>query len=182
MNKTVSLFLVFAAACTVTGCSTFVPQRYSLSADSNQALKGIKAGSVAIGQFSGPAEFDPNCRAAGSIEPPDGVSYESYIRKALVDELKIAGLLQEQGKRTITGQLTKLAFSSSKGITGGVWEIDLTLTSSNGRSMAVRESYEFKSGFDAGTACKQTADAFMPAVQNLVLTIVSSPDFSSLIK
>ena len=182
MNKTSSLLFALIAACTVAGCSTFVPQRYSLSADSNQALKGIKAGPVSIGQFSGPAEFDPNCRAAGSIEPPDGMTYESYVRKALIDELKVAGLIQDQGKRTITGKLEKLAFSSSKGITGGIWEIDLSLSSSNGQTMSVRESYEFKSGFDAGTACKQTADAFMPAVQNLVLTIVSSPDFQRLIK
>lgn len=102
MNKTSSLLFALAAACAVTGCSTFVPQRYSLSADSNQALKGIKAGSVSVGQFSGPTEFDPNCRAAGSIEPPDAMTYEAYIRKALIDELKVAGLLQDQGKRSVT--------------------------------------------------------------------------------
>lgn len=175
------IIMAFVAA-TIIGCSTFVPQRYSLSADSNQALKTIKSGSVNIGAFSGPAEFDSNCRAAGSIEPPDGMTYEAYVRKALIDELKVAGLLQDQAKRTITGKLNKLAFSSSKGITGGVWEIDIALTSTNGQTMTVRESYEFKSGFDAGTACKQTADAFMPAVQNLVLTIVTSPDFQNLLK
>lgn len=182
MNKTAALTIAMAAACAATGCSTFVPQRYSLSADSNQALKSIKIGSVSVGQFSGPVEFDSSCRAAGSIEPPDAMTYEAYIRKALIDELKVAGLLQDQGKRTITGKLDNLAFSSSKGIIGGIWEIGLTLSSSNGQTMTVRESYEFKSGFEAGTACKQTADAFMPAVQNLVLTIVSSPDFQRLIK
>lgn len=181
MNKSRLWCLAFVGLSMI-GCSTYVPQRYSLSADSNQALRNLKTASVSIGEFTGPDVFDANCRAAGTIAPPDNMAYEAYIRKALIDELKVAGLLQDQNKRVITGQLTRLDFSSTKGLTGGVWEIDLTLSSSNGQSMSVRESYGFKSGFDAGTACKQTADAFMPAVQNLVLTIVSSPGFQKLIK
>ena len=182
MVKLTPFFIMALSAITISGCSTYVPQRYSLSADSNQALKSIKTGAVSVGEFSGPKEFDQNCRAAGSIEPPDGMTYEAYVRKALVDELKVSGILNENGKNVISGRLNSLEFSSSKGLTNGVWKIDLTLSSSNGKTMTVQESYEFKSGFDAGTACKQTADAFMPAVQNLVLTIVSSPDFKHLVK
>jgi hypothetical protein len=51
-------------------------------------------------------------------------------------------------------------FSSTRGVTGGVWTIELTLTSSNGRRMKATETYEFESGFVAQTACKQTAEAF----------------------
>ena len=43
------------------------------------------------------------------------------------------------------------------------------------------EHYEFNSGFEGGTACKQTAEAFMPAVQNLIGKIVASPDFRALV-
>jgi hypothetical protein len=42
-------------------------------------------------------------------------------------------------------------------------------------------SYEFNSGFIADTACKQTAEAYLPAVQNLIGKLVKAPEFESLV-
>lgn len=78
--------------------------------------------------------------------------------------------------------MNKLEFSSSKGITGGYWQIDLTLDSSNGRKLDVREYYEFNSGFVANDACRNTAEAYSRAVQNLVGKAVKSPSFAELVK
>ena len=44
------------------------------------------------------------------------------------------------------------------------------------------ERYEFESGFVADMACKQTAEAYMPAVQNLIGKIVRSPGFKGLLQ
>ena len=44
------------------------------------------------------------------------------------------------------------------------------------------EYYEFDSGFDGYTACKNTSDALMPAVQNLVAKVYKSPQFIDLVK
>jgi len=119
----------------------------------------------------------------GPLAPPDGITQAAYIKKALEDELKIAGLYAAASPRvTLTGAVKKLAFSSTRGLTGGSWDIDVTLTSSNGKFMSALEHYEFESGYMAETACKQTAEAFMPAVQNLIGKIVRSPGFKELVQ
>jgi hypothetical protein len=109
------------------------------------------------------------------------MSHAAYIKKALEDELKVAGVYAASSPRvTLSGVVNKLDFSSARAITGGAWNIDLTLTSSNGKSMLASEHYEFESGYGAETACKQTAEAFMPAVQDLIAKIVRAPEFRSL--
>jgi hypothetical protein len=82
----------------------------------------------------------------------------------------------------LTGTVKKLEFSSSRGLTGGSWDVAIVLSSSNGRSLSATERYEFQSGFVADTACKQTAEAYMPTVQNLIKKIVHSPEFPRLVQ
>lgn len=170
------------ALVSLSACSTYMPQRYSISADNNVALKTIEASNINVGTFQGPAKFDSNCRAAGPIAPPDNMSFEAYIQKALADELKVAGKFDEKSpKITLSGVVEQLAFSSSRGLTGGSWDIGLRVTSSNGKSTFISEHYEFNSGFIADTACKQTAEAYYPAVQNLIGKLVKSPEFIGLV-
>jgi hypothetical protein len=75
----------------------------------------------------------------------------------------------------------QISFSSSRGLTGGSWDIALRVTSSYGKTTSVSEHYEFNSGFVADTACKQTAEAYFPAVQNLIEKLVKSPEFLTLV-
>jgi hypothetical protein len=77
--------------------------------------------------------------------------------------------------------VNRLEFSTTKGLTGGSWTIDLTLTSSNGKVIDVKEYYEFKSGFGANEACRNTAEAFSRAVQDLVGKALASPAFPGLV-
>jgi hypothetical protein len=176
-----SLFTAFAALL-LTACSTYMPQRYSISADNNVALKAIGLGSINVDTFKGPAKFDNACRGAGPIAPPDNMSFESYIQKALADELKVAGMFDDKTPRvSLSGVVTRLEFSSSRGLTGGTWDMSVTFNSSNGKTISVVEHYEFNSGFVADTACKQTAEAFLPAVQNLISKLVKNPQFKAML-
>ena len=166
----------------LSGCSTFTPQRYNISADNNVALKALGVGNINVGAFTGPTSFDKACRGAGPIAPPDNMSFEAYIQKALADELKVAGMFDDKTpKTTLSGAVEQLRFSSSRGLTGGEWDIGLRILSSNGKSVFVSEHYEFESGFIADTACKQTAEAYLPAVQNLIGKLVKAPEFMSLL-
>jgi len=167
----------------LTACSTFVTPRYSISADTNVALKALGVSGISVGLFGEPADFDRGCRLVGPLAPPDGMTHAAYIKKALEDELKVAGLHAATSPRvTLTGAVRKLAFSSSRGLTGGSWDIELTMYSSNGKSMTTSEHYEFESGYMAETACKQTAEAFLPAAQNLIGKIVRAPAFRDLVQ
>ena len=183
MRKKLPLAVVAAATLLITGCSTYTTPRYSIKADTNVALKTIGASNISVGTFVGPSKFDASCRAAGPLSPPDGLSHTEYLKRALEDELKVAGAYAANSpKIVLTGAVNKLEFSSARGLTGGSWDIELTLTSSNGRSMSATEHYTFDSGFVADTACKQTAEAYMPTIQNLVGKIVGSATFKELVK
>ena len=110
------------------------------------------------------------------------MSFEAYIQKALADELKVAEIFDDKMPNiTLAGVVERLAFSSMRGLTGGSWDIGLKVSSSNGKSLAVSEHYEFNSCFTAGTACRQTAEAYLPAVQNLIGKLVMSPEFKGLV-
>lgn len=182
LNYMIKKLAIVAILFSLTACSTYMPQRYSISADNNLALKAIGVGNISVGAFKGPMSFDNACRGAGPIAPPDNMSFEAYIQKALADELKVAGMFDEKTpKVTLTGAVEQLRFSSSRGLTGGEWDIGLRLSSSNGKSISALEHYEFNSGFVADTACKQTAEAYLPAVQNLIGKLIKSPEFKSLL-
>ena len=146
------------------------------------AIKALNASGIGVGVFQPPAEFSETCRALGPLKVADNLSHTAYIQKAFLDELKVAGAFAVNPRVTLNGKVKKLEFSSSRGLNGGSWTIDLALTSSNGKEMTVSEYYEFSSGFSAPEACRQTADAFSRAVQNLVGKTVSDAQFSNLIR
>lgn len=177
-------FAVLTFALLLSACSTYTTPRYAINVDTNIALKAIGATSIAVGSFSGPSTFDANCRLSGYLAPPDGMSHTAYLKNALEDELKVAGAYAAASPKTIlTGVVTRLEFSSCcRDLTGGSWDVELTLHSSHGKSMNVSEHYEFESGVNTETACKQTSEAYMPTAQNLIGKIVRSPKFEWLLQ
>jgi hypothetical protein len=175
--------VLVATALILGGCSTYMPQRYSASADNVVALRALNISGINVGTFSSTVKFDNACRGAGPIAPPDNMTFEAYVQKALADELKISGMFDDKSpKVTLSGVLSKLDFSSSKGLTGGEWNIAINLKSSNGKEVAASETYTFNSGFVADTACKQTAEAFLPATQNLIAKLIRNPSFKALLQ
>lgn len=183
MGKKPGVMMAALAAVTLlSACSTYTPQRYSISANNNVALREMNVRGISVGEFTGPKNFSAACRGAGPIGTPDGISFEEYIRQALISELKIAGVHGDKSPAvTLSGAVDNLEFSSTRGLTGGSWDIGLRMKSSNGAGMVVSEHYDFSSGFAADTACKQTAEAFMPAVQNLIEKMVKNADFKKMV-
>ena len=177
MKKTVVLVVACSA---VVGCSTMTPARYSVSVDNNLLLKHYAGKQVELTSMAAPASFDSNCRMMGPIQGSDNMTIPQFVQKAFNDELKFAGLYSESGTK-LDGTLDKIEFSSISGLTNGWWDLALTLKSSNGASLSTEEKYEFKSGFDAITACNQTAQALGPAVQDLIKKAVSDPAFQRLL-
>lgn len=170
-------------AFTLIGCETPTTQRYSIAADNNQAIKALGTTGISIGTFGAPAQFSANCRALGAMHIADGLTHTQYIQKAFEDELKIAGAYATGPARvTLTGKVEKLEFSTTRAVTGGSWTIDLALSSSNGKSLKITEYYEFNSGFIATEACRNTAEAYSRAVQNLVGKTVKDASFAELLR
>lgn len=173
----VAISLLALSAC------SYAPQRYSISANNNVALRSIGAGNINVGSFTKTADFNSNCRGTGGvIGAPDNMSFEGYIQNGLVEELKVAGLFDDKtSKITLYGDVEQLSFSSLRSISGGTWEIGLRVKSSNGKSLTVSEHYEFDAGYGGFAACQKVADYFMQATQNVLGKLVTSPDFKSLV-
>jgi len=171
--------ILFAIVIFSSGCSTYTASRYSVSTDNVIALRSLNNHLLNVGAFSAttPGQKILLCQGIGPIETPDGEPFSEYVRKALLDELKIASTYSPSAPVTITGNLDAIDFSSSSGI----WNLSLTVKASNGKSMTVSESYAYSPSFFGEGACHQTAQAFMPAVQNLVGKVVRSPEFAALV-
>lgn len=172
--------LVSAVAIVSLGaCSTYSVSRYSISADDVVALRKLPPNSISVGPFTS-ANNDTQimCRGVGPIKTPDGETFAEYIRHAFISELKIAGAYAENSPQQITGVLQSADFSSNS----GRWNLDLAVTSSNGQSLIANESYRYTTSFYGETACNQTAQALMPAVQDLVGKVISNPEFPAMFK
>jgi hypothetical protein len=156
------------------------PPRYAVSVDNIQVLKQLEGAKLKVSSLSQSASFSANCRLMGPVEPADGLTMSQFVTKALNDEFKMANIYAEDGTQ-LTGDITKIAFSSVSGLTGGFWDLALKLTSSNGKTLESANRYKFKSGFDAITACNATADALTPAVQDLIKAAVTDPGFKDLL-
>lgn len=175
----VATVVLLAVGMLASGCSTFVPARYSISADNISTLRTYRGHTLNVGEFTSPTVTSQfACRAAGPLVAPDQETFGEYVRKALIAEFKIAEIYSATAPVTLTGTLEHLDFSS----TGGTWDMTLTVQSSTGRSLKVSEQYKFETSFVAETACNQTAQAFMPGVQNLISKIVNHAEFPALIQ
>jgi hypothetical protein len=168
--------LVGLAGLSLAGCEKFTAPRYALSADNVVALRDMVGARAAVGEFTEPPKFDADCRSNGPILAADGLGFAAYIRKALLDELRIAGLYAASSPVVLTGSLDRLIFNSSV----ASWDLTLTVRSSNGRSVTVQEHYRFPGSMHGDIACQRVADALLPAVQNLLQKLIASPDFRSM--
>jgi hypothetical protein len=177
------LALSAIAVAMLAGCSTYAVPRYSISADNVMALKSVAGDGIAVGAFTQAPILNQNpnsimCRGVGPIKTPDGEPFADFVRTSLVSELKIAGAYAPNAPVQLTGRLDNIDFSSMS----GAWNLGLSVSSSNGKSLSVSENYSYSSSYFGETACNQTAQALMPAVQDLIAKLVHAPDFPSLLK
>lgn len=171
-------WLLAAAALLLGGCETYSAPRYGVSVDNVMTLKRLAPAQVSVGAFDEPKQFGAGCRAAGPITASDQLTFASYIAKALSDELKLAGLYDPNGRVVLTGSVDSLAFSSSV----GTWDMVLTVRSSNGKAVTVQEHYKFAPAFAASNGCKRVSDAYFPTVQNILQSLINSPEFPALLR
>lgn len=177
--KLYKLAVIGLALAILSGCSTYATNRYSISADNVMALKVYQDNEVGVGEFtaSKPGKTSIMCRGVGPIKTPDGESFEKFVRNALISEMKMAEAYYKEGKVTLSGNLDEIDFDS----TSGTWDLSLTVSSSNGESLTISDNYNYSTSFYGETACNQTAQALMPAVQNVISKLIQHDDFGSLL-
>ena len=161
------------------GCAN-TTQRYGVSTENNQILRSIEnPRQIKVGAFTtvGPNRATMDCRNIYPLTVPSA-SYESYIREALVDELKLAGIYSDVANTEILMHFEKIDFSSA--FTGN-WIISAQFVIA-GKSFSVSTNYGFADvNWGPSLACSNTAAAFVPAVQNFLKAAFLDPRFKEAI-
>lgn len=179
----VLLGVMACAILLVSGCASINALPYSVSTQNVIEIKdrwGDLNKKVKLSNFTAsPNAGGPiNCRLVGPIDPTPGKTIPQYIRDAFQDELYLAGMYASTSEVEITANIDKLEFSS---FGTGYWDITLTIASNKFSGYQVATHYEFATSFDAVNGCRNTANAFGPAVQNLIRKMVTDPQFKRLL-
>lgn len=161
----------------VSGCA-YNASQYGVSPRNVETIKAASIKPVAVAPFQStkPGLSSITCRAAGPVTVSP--SFESYIERAFIDELKLAGAYDPASKITLTGILEEIDFSS--GITDGNWMFTLTLSNNRSESFTTKSRFEFPGSFVADKACQEVAQVFIPAVQKLIEDVVQNPKFKQI--
>lgn len=168
----------------IAGCETTNSIPYKASTSNVITIQqNLKAEDkkVSVGNISmAPGvEESPLCRLMGPVKVAPGKSLPQYIKDAFQEELFTAGVYAPDAPTVIDGTITALSFSS---VTPANWNIAMAVKSNTSPGYTVNIKYEYGTSWSAYSACKNVADAFGPAVQELLKQVVSNPQFKTLAK
>ena len=182
MKKIVAIIGLIVSGLTLSGCETTSSRPYTASTGNVLKLQSVLTESgdkVALGSFSEDEGIGSlTCRLMGPVDVAPGKSKAEYIKEALQTELFMAQVYDVNADIEIDGKLDSLDFSS---VSPANWEFGFTVSSNKSDGYSVTTKYPFKTSYSAYSACKNVADAFGPAVQQLIKEIVEHPEFTSLI-
>ena len=91
----------------------------------------------------------------------------------------MAGVYDKNSDLKISGNLDKIYGSTMFG--NAYWEISVTITSTNGKSLTVNTKRDYPSSYLASTACNNMGTSFSPTIKQLIADIINHKDFSSLL-
>jgi hypothetical protein len=168
---------IVVAAALMSGCA-YNASQYGASVRNVEAIKASNIKPVAVVQFTStkPGLSQITCRAAGPVTVTP--SFESYIEKAFIDELRLAGAYNPASNLTLSGRLEDIDFSS--GMSDGNWTFTLTVANNRNESFTTKSTFGFSGSFVADKACQEVAQAFGPAVQKLIEDVVQNPRFKQI--
>ena len=167
----------------MTGCASFTVSNYGVSTDNVLALKKFseKGQKISVGEFTAakPGEKTIFCRGAGNVKVSGEHSFESYIREAFINELKLGELYDPKSETEIKGFLDEIEMGS---FNPGKWRIRMTFSSQGKEPFSVESVYEFPSHWIAEHACQKVAQEFVPAVQKFIKTVIEKQEFQDMMR
>ena len=182
MKKIITIFALIISGVVLTGCETTSSIPYTSSTENVLQFQNALSTpdiKVKLGSFIEDENIkELTCRLMGPIDISRGKTRAEYIKEAMQTELFLAQKYSLDSDIVIDGKLDSLDFSS---VSPAKWEFNFTVSSNKSTGYSVSTSYPFRTSYSAYSACKNVADAFGPAVQDLIKTIVTHPDFLKLV-
>ena len=181
-NKCAQLAIFLGSILALSGCETTNSIPYKASPANTINFQNKLAGKskkVSVGQITVAAGIDekPSCRLLGPIVVAPGKTIRQYIKEALQEELLLASSYDPASGIVIEAEIDELSVSS---VSPAAWNVGLRVRSNKSQGYRVVGNYKFDTSFTAVSACKNTADAFGPAVQELIKKIVEDKGFDDL--
>jgi hypothetical protein len=171
MKNLIKTGILLAAVALVAGCSTTNSIPYKASTSNVITLQNtVKASNtkVSLGNFSMASGVTEElmCRLMGPVKVAPGKTMSTFIKEAFQEELFLAQ-----------------AYDTNAPVKSPAnWEISMRVSSNKSPGYTVVVKYNYDTSFDAWSACKNVADAFAPAVQELLRQVVTNPQFTQLVK
>jgi len=131
-----------------------------------------------VGKFEGGSE-SVSCRGA-RISPPDRKSFAEFLRGAFIDELSLAGLLADTSAIEFHGSIKVLDVLCNVGT--GIWTIEFEYSVAGSPPVLVKADYEFEGAYLGETVYRNAVQALVPAVQELIQTVVTSKEFQTAVR
>ncbi len=166
----------------ISACSVTI-DRYAPSASNVEMMRRLQIKPVAVDKFESlpPGLYSlGGCRSRNSIQTPNGLSFALYLEQAFRDELRLAGSYDPSSETVLRGRLEKITFDSS--VPTGNWIMMFRIASSADPGFSVESKYEFTTNIVAAKACRQVAEAYRSAVQQLIQQVISDPRFKELLQ
>jgi hypothetical protein len=166
----------------VAGCETTNSIPYKASTDNVVTMqrtfksqgKTVNLGAITMAPG---VDESPLCRLMGPVKVAPGKTLAQYIHDAFQEELFMAQVYDPAAPVTITAEVQAISFSS---VSPASWDIKMLVKSNLSAGYTVETHYGFDTSWTAYSACKNVADAFGPAVQDLLKQVVSNPGFAGL--
>ena len=182
MNKKIGLLALMGIMILLAGCETTNSIPYKASTANvitiqKSLLSTGKMVSVSDITMAEGVDENPMCRLMGPVNVAPGKSLSQYIKEAMQEELFMAKVYEPDAPTVIEGQIKELSFSS---VSPAYWSITMKVKSNISSGYTVSIKYPFDTSWTAYSACKNVANAFGPAVQELLKQVVNNPQFSTL--
>ena len=172
---------LLATACAfLTACSMNAPM-YSPSPNNSNDLQAAHGSRVGVDTFTGKSkEVDNLSLRGGSLVSPYEQSYSKYLTKALEEELKLAGIWDNNAKTRVSGELMDNQLDiSSFSIGTATITAKFIVTSNNNKvyEKEVSAKHEWESSFAGAVAIPAGQTNYPVVIQKLFGKLFADKDF-----
>lgn len=175
---TIPLLAIILSGCETTNSIPYKASTNNIITIQQKVAKSDSKVRLDTVRFSEGINDAPLCRLLGPVRVAPGKTIQQYIEDAFREELFLAGIYSPSAPNQIQGTIMDLSFSS---VSPAKWNISMTVNSTTSDEYTVAVEYPFNTSFSAYSACQNVADAFGPAVQQLLSEVVNNQRFIDLI-
>ena len=162
-KQTGMLWATLAGLILLGGCAFQVPD-YAEHASGKPPIAAPTTNKYKVGDFIAKNPVDSiHCRGNfPGVHTRGKMPFHAYIREALVEDLKGAGIFAANAGNIINAVLEKVDYHSMS----GVWEIEMRVSVTNMDPFDLRSKYDYDTSFIYFIACPNSAKSFPDAVRD----------------